>query len=270
VAGELLFSIDLEDVRDHVPNGHTYRERVPGNTAHYLQFLETREIPATFFVVGQVAERYPDLIREILDRGHEVACHTHTHRQLDRHTASTLTEDLERNLDALDRCGAERIEGFRAPTFSMSEQTRWVYEVLEHLGFRYSSSVLPARNPLYGWPEFGPHPRRVGGILELPITLHPLLPVPLVGGIYFRLLPYPLIRSGVRRLVRRNAVLHSYFHPYDIDTEQERFQHPDLAGSRLRNALMYVGRSKVLPRLAGLLKLCRFTNYRDYLARNPH
>jgi polysaccharide deacetylase family protein (PEP-CTERM system associated) len=266
--GKLLLSIDLEDVRDHVRNGLDYSERVPDNTERYLRFMREHRVSATFFIVGLVAERYPGLIRDIISEGHEIACHSHTHIQLDRHTEQTFRDDLKRNLDVLYNCGAQRIVGFRAPTFSMIESTQWAYPVLEELGFEYSSSVIPARNPLYGWPQFGSDPRVVGKILEMPITLHPrFLRAPLAGGTYFRVLPFPLIMSGVKRLARQGVPIQSYLHPYEIDADQERFMHPDLSDNRWLNALMYIGRSRVLPRLDRLTELCDCMSYRDYLAQ---
>jgi polysaccharide deacetylase family protein (PEP-CTERM system associated) len=266
-AGDFLFSIDLEDVRDHVRDGYTYSERVPENTKRYLRFLETHGVRATFFVVGLVAERYPGLVKEIVAEGHEVACHTHTHLQLDKHTPESLEADLKRNLEVLYRCGAAEITGFRAPTFSMMESTRWAYPVIERLGFRYSSSVFPARNPLYGWPEFGAEPRMIGRVLEMPITIHPwLFRVPIAGGIHFRVLPFFLVEHGIKALLKQGRIIQSYLHPYDIDSGQERFMHPDLSENRFYNALMYVGRSKVLSRLERVMEIGRFTTYRDYLA----
>lgn len=267
MTGDFLFSIDLEDVRDHAADGHRHPSRVERNTELYLRFLEARRIEATFFVVGSVAERHPELIRSIAAQGHEIACHSHAHVQLDRHTPESLRADLERNLEALDRCGVAGVVGFRAPTFSMTERSRWAYEVLAGLGFRYSTSVLPAANPLYGWKGFGETPREIDGVLELPLTLHPWLRVPLAGGVYFRVLPYALVESGVRRLASRGAAIHSYFHPYDIDVDQPPLAHADLAGNPLFDALMVVGRGRVLDRLAALSAICRFTSYRDHLAR---
>jgi len=266
--GDFLFGIDLEDVRDHVQNGHTYSERVPVNTERYLRFFREHQIQATFFVVGLVAKRYPDLIRHILDDGHEIACHTHNHVQLDKHTPESLNNDLEQFLEALHECGAENITGFRAPTFSITEKTQWAYPVLERFGFRYSSSVIPSRNPLYGWHGFSPEPRTFGGVLEMPLTLHPSrFSCPLAGGVYFRVLPFFFIMYGIKKTTRQGRVIQSYFHPYDIDPGQERFMHPDLSGNRFYNALMYVGRSKVLSRLEEIMEICRFTCYREYLGR---
>src|SRR5215475_331845 len=159
-----LFSIDLEDVRFRIPGGKQYAERVPAMIERYLAFLEQHRMQATFFTVGDVAEKYPELIRRIVDLGHEIACHSHTHTTLDRHTPASFREDLLRNVEALTKAGATNIKGFRAPTFSLTEQTMWAYAILKALGFVYSSSVLPASNPLFGWEPFGTAPNQMDGV----------------------------------------------------------------------------------------------------------
>jgi len=250
-----LFSVDLEDVRRLVPDGLRFRPRVPQTTKLYLDFLEMLGAKATFFVVGEVAEEYPDLIRLIADKGHELACHTHSHVPLDKQTAASLCDDLQRNIDALRKAGAGSVSGFRAPTFSLTADTRWAYPVLRELGFRYSSSVLPAKNPLYGWPGFGEEPRVIDGILELPMTLGTIGPlaIPFGGGVYFRMLPRFALRRLFRLHAKDRAVL-GYFHPYDIDLEQERFMHPAINNNRAYNWLMYYNRRSVIPKLKALVK----------------
>jgi polysaccharide deacetylase family protein (PEP-CTERM system associated) len=266
----LLLSIDLEDVRDWVDNGLHYRERVLANTQCYLDYFRDLGVKATFFIVGQVARKYPDLIRQIINEGHEIACHGDTHLQLDKLTAHSFRDDLERNIQSLVAAGGKNIIGFRAPTFSLVSRTAWAYDVLSELGIRYSSSVLPARNPLYGWPEFGTEAKMVNTtIWEIPITLHDLpgLKVPIVGGVYFRVIPFFLTRLSVWLAVRKKRVVGTYLHPYDIDTLQERFMHPDLGGKRYLNTLMYINRGKVLKRLGVLHRLYGFCTYQEYISR---
>lgn len=266
----LLLSIDLEDVRDWVDNGLTYSERVPANTQSYLDYFRSLGVKATFFIVGKVARRYPDLIKKIIDDGHEIACHGDTHLQLDKLTARSFRDDLERNIQSLVDAGGKNITGFRAPTFSLVSRTSWAYDVLSELGIKYSSSVLPAKNPLYGWPEFGTEPRIVNNkIWEIPITLHTLpgLRVPIVGGVYFRVMPFILTRLSVWLSIRKKNAVGTYLHPYDIDTLQEQFMHPDLGGKKYLNALMYINRRKVLKRLGVLNGLYDFCPYREYISQ---
>jgi polysaccharide deacetylase family protein (PEP-CTERM system associated) len=265
-------SIDLEDVRDWVKNGYSYREAVPENTRTYLALFKKLNIQATFFIVGRVARRYPELICEIAEQGHELACHGDMHVQLDKLTPESFRADLLKNIEALNKATSttSEIHGFRAPTFSLTSQTAWAHEVLADLGFTYSSSVLPATNPLYGWPEFGKKARQMNKkIWELPITLHSLpgLRVPIAGGVYFRVLPFALTKWAVRKKIQQGEPVGSYLHPYDIDTQQERFMHPDLNEKQHLNMLMYLGRGKVLQRLTMLNRSCSFQPYGSYVSQ---
>ena len=264
----LLLSIDLEDVRDWVEDGSRYREGVPTNTRCYLDHFRRWGVRATFFVVGRVARRYPDLIGEIVAEGHELACHGDMHLQLDKLTPKDFRKDLEENLLALRSAGADEIKGFRAPTFSLTEKTSWAHEILADLGFSYSSSILPAKNPLYGWPTFGQDACKVTERLwEVPITIHSLpgLHVPIAGGVYFRVLPFLLTRWAIGRRIKNSQPVGTYFHPYDIDINQEKFMHPDLGGKRYLNRLKFVGRHKVLRRLDTLRRSFPCGPYGEYV-----
>lgn len=242
-----LFSVDVEDPRTGLPGGDALPPRVPEMVDLYLQFLERHSAKGTFFVVGEVARRHPELVRRIAAAGHELGCHSDIHVPLDRQDRSGLREDLLRNLDALAQSGAVR--GYRAPCFSLTGKTRWAYDVLAELGFAYSSSVLPGPSPLYGWAGFGPGPRMVGDIVELPVTLlsNRLLPLP-IGGLYFRTLPRPLLRWGLAQRRSRGEPVLGYHHPYDADSEQS-FTHAGFRRGGLYDRLMRSNRGAVLPRL---------------------
>jgi polysaccharide deacetylase family protein (PEP-CTERM system associated) len=262
-----LFSIDLEDVRLAMADGRSYRERVPANVPRYLDWLDKHNFKCTFFVVGDVAESYPSLIKEIAAEGHEIACHTHRHVYLDKQSREEFKGALEANVRALLQAGAARPVGFRAPNFSVVPSTSWAYDVLEELGFSYSSSVLPAKNPFYGWEDFGRRPKKVRGIVEIPMTVGRFGPlnIPIAGGVYFRVLPQFLIRRTVRKYLKSDIPLLGYFHPYDIDLEQEHFMHPDINDSRFYNFLMYYNRKRVFQRLDALIDLgftvCPYAEY---------
>lgn len=266
---KFLIGFDLEDVRDWVQDGMNYAERVPENTNRFLKWLQAQKAKATFFVVGTVARRYPSLIKEITEDGHEVACHSDLHIQLTKQTKLTFTDDLKRNIDALNAAGAKNIQGFRAPTFSLVKETQWAYEVLENLGFKYSSSVLPAKNPLYGWKEFGSMPVKIGQVLEIPVCLTgwKFFNVPLAGGVYFRVLPLWALSGSLPR--KKNIPIPGYFHPYDLDTEQEKFMHPDLNNNRLLNYLMYMNRKGLLDKISSFITANHLqpVTYADYAGK---
>lgn len=240
-----------------IPHGDRYAERVPANVGAYLDFLARWQCSATFFSVGNVARTYPDVIAAIADAGHELGCHTSEHTPLERLGPDGLRADLERNLADLEAAGAGRVRGFRAPIFSLTPETAWAYEVLADLGFAYSSSVLPHASLMYGWPDFGEQcVRRPEGIWEIPVSGAGVLGryVPFGGGVYFRLLPEIVVRSCVRKRLASDQPVVGYFHPYDVDTEQEYLMHAELGENRVLNALMYVGRGRVFGRLDRLVR----------------
>jgi polysaccharide deacetylase family protein (PEP-CTERM system associated) len=244
-----LFSVDVEDPRLDLADGERLPERVPELIDAYLDLLRRHEAKGSFFVVGEVARRHPEMVARIAAEGHELGCHSDTHVPLSRLGQARFRDDLLRNLDALRAAGADRVDGYRAPCFSMTAQTGWAYSTLSELGFTYSSSVLPARSPLYGNPSFGAGPRLIDGVVELPVTLLPfrLLPVP-IGGLYFRVLPRPILRRALAIRRRRGETVASYHHPYDIDTEQS-FTHAGFRRWGVFDLLMRANRGSVLPRL---------------------
>jgi polysaccharide deacetylase family protein (PEP-CTERM system associated) len=265
-----LFSVDVEDARLMIPDGERYRPRVEPMTRRYLDWLDRHGFRATFFTVGDVARRHPELVREIAQRGHEIGCHSDRHVPLDQQSPDEFRADVTACLEALARCDAGAVTGYRAPTFSLTEKTAWAYDILASLGIRYSSSVLPAPNPLYGWPEFGAETRRMaGGVLEIPMTLARVGPlrVPVGGGVYFRALPFPLIARAISRGAPGDAVT-GYFHPYDIDEDQERYVHAGIHGNRFYHWLMFFNRRSVFSRLDKLIaKGHRVETYASYAAR---
>ncbi|HYD39157.1 MAG TPA: polysaccharide deacetylase family protein [Allosphingosinicella sp.] len=261
-----LFSVDVEDPRLDLPDGAALTPRVPEMVEAYLEFLGAAPAGGTFFVVGEVARRHPEVVRAIAAAGHELGCHSNAHVPLDRQDRVGFREDLLRNLDALDSAGAGAVTGYRSPCFSLTGETRWAYEVLAELGFAYSSSVLPAANPRYGWPDFGREPRLVEGVVELPVTLIPALGLP-VGGIYFRVLPKLLLRWGLARLSARGDAVLGYHHPYDIDTEQ-RLTHAEFRRGGLYDRLMRANRGAVLPKLDMVRRMgFSFAAYGPHAAR---
>ena len=253
-----LFSIDLEDIRDRLVDGHRYVDRVVENTDLFLKFLKKHNKHATFFVEGRVARRHPELISRIASLGHELACHTETHTALDKITKIEFKRDLALNIESLLRCGAKDISGFRAPYFSLIEKSSWAYEVLAELGICYSSSVLPAKNPLYGWEEFGQKIKQINGVIEMPMSIlnFKLFPVPFGGGVYFRALPGFVLKQIFKQHLNSNLThLTGYFHPYDIDQKQERFIFPGMRDKPIFNKLMYYGRSSVFKKLEIIMQL---------------
>lgn len=268
-----LFSVDLEDIRNYVNNGLKYKESVPDLTTVFLDFLKNHNVKATFFVVGDVARAYPKLIEKIYNNGHEIACHTLNHTPLDKTSPIEFKKDIEKCIEIFSDCGVNKIYGFRAPTFSLTRKTDWAYPILRDLGFVYSSSVLPAKNPLYGWPDFGYKPVVLEtGLVELPMSLTqtPFLNIPFAGGIYLRLLPTIIIKHFFKKAWENNLPVLSYIHPYDIDFKQERYMQPGINENKIYNYLMYVNRKGLMNKLGKIInfdaRIIRYIDYVKYLA----
>ncbi len=263
-----LFSIDLEDAREEVLNGHLYKDSVVSNTLLYLQWLRSNSFKCTFFVVGTIAARYPDLIKEIIAQGHEIACHSYNHTTLNKHSPESFKKDIEQNINELLKAGATSVKGFRAPVFSLTQKTSWAHQILFDAGIVYSSSVLPAKNPLFGWQEFGPEPKKINnGLLEIPMSTNRFGPltIPFAGGVYFRCLPFMFIKRSFAKKFENNLPVLSYFHPYDIDFNQERYMHAGINNSSFYNFLMYYNRKNMLKRLDKILTMdVDITTYEEY------
>lgn len=252
------FGVDLEDPHDLPPRD----SRLVELTQALVDFLGERGATGTFFVVGELARRHPDLVGRIAAAGHEIACHSDQHRPLRSLGPTGFAADTSRARAALAAAGAPDVRGYRAPFFSMSRETSWAYEVLAEQGFAYSSSILPARNPIGGWAGFGRGPRPIGKVLELPVTLHPLLRLPL-GGVYLRALPWAVLAPAFQRV---DPVL-SYVHPYDLDQSRA---HPGFARFSPYGIVMRMGRAKLLSRLARATagyRLIRYDRLADRLSR---
>lgn len=271
-----LFSIDLEDIRLRIDNGLKYSARVEALVEEYLSFLNTYQSQATFFTVGDIPKYYPDLIAKIVAEGHEIACHSNKHLPVTKQTSKEFKEDLLLNMENLYNSGAKELLGYRAPTFSITENTPWAYEVLDDLGFTYSSSILPAKNPLYGWDGFGQSPKKIrDNLWEIPICIRKgsFFKVPFAGGVYFRFLPFYDIRKSFKNHFRKKIAVSGYFHPYDIDVKQEKFMHPEINSNWIYNQLLYFNRKNTFKRLHSIMeifepKIIPYKNYRDYLNNN--
>jgi polysaccharide deacetylase family protein (PEP-CTERM system associated) len=230
-------SVDVEDYfhvsvfERSVPRGGWERleARVVANTHRLLDLFDAFDVKATFFVLGWVAERNPTLVREIASRGHELASHGYAHRLVYDQTPAQFRDDVRRAKRTLEDCAGIRVDGYRAPSFSITNRSLWALDVLIEEGHRYDASIFPIRHDRYGIPGSPRHPyaisRSSGSIIEVPATTVQLsgVTLPVAGGGYFRLLPYQWTRWGISRVnrdERRAAVF--YIHPWEIDPDQPR------------------------------------------------
>lgn len=202
--------------------------RVEANVDALLELFAAHGVRATFFTLGWVAERYPDLIRRIVAGGHELASHGYEHIRADAQTPDAFRSDIRRTKRLLEEIGQVPVLGYRAASFSIGARNLWAFDVLGEEGYVYSSSVYPIRHDLYGMPQaprFAFRPRPTSSIVELPVTTNLVggMKLPCGGGGYFRLLPYALSRWQMRRVNRidRQPCIF-YFHPWEIDPDQPR------------------------------------------------
>jgi polysaccharide deacetylase family protein (PEP-CTERM system associated) len=243
----LTLTFDLED------NRYSDRQeaRFVAMSHRFLDFAEARGIRTTVFVVGELARSHPELIRRVGEGGHELALHGLRHVTLAEVGPGRLAVELREGRALLEDLTGAEVRGFRAPIFSLTPATRWAVEEIGEAGFGYSSSVLPATNPLHGWPGAPRSPCRwPNGLVELPCPVLGIgrLAVPALGGIYLRYVPRAIAARFVRRF---QGVAWSYTHPYDIDVDEPFFVMPHAGW--LTSRIVHTRRAATLPRLSVLL-----------------
>lgn len=265
-------TIDLEDwyqgltsTGRQIEAWPTYEDRVVPNTERLLQLFSQRGVTVTFFVLGYVADKFPNLIRQVATAGHEIALHSYHHQQVSRMTPEGFRADVERGRAAVEDAAGVAVVGYRAPMFSINGASLWAIEILAELGFRYDSSVFPTRNMLYGYPvapRFAYHPLSASDFIEFPLSTVRVLGVnlPVAGGFYLRILPYSLIRAALRRINREGSPSVIYLHPWDLDAEQP------VPGPTLRERLThYTNLDRAEAKLMALLRDFPFGPLKDCL-----
>ncbi len=227
--------------------------RAPANVERILAMLDAAGVKATFFTLGWIAERHPQLVRDIVAGGHELASHGYGHERASDMSPTAFSDDVRRAKALLEDLGGVAVTGYRAPSFSIGVNNLWAFDVLAESGYRYSSSVYPIQHDHYGMPDAPRWAHAVrAGLLEVPVTTCRIRERnwPSSGGGYFRLLPYGVSRwliERVNREERQSAVF--YFHPWEIDPEQPRVAGIDIK-SRFRH---YVNLSRTEARIRRLL-----------------
>jgi polysaccharide deacetylase family protein (PEP-CTERM system associated) len=262
------FTVDVEDYFQvsafekvvSRENWNEYPGRVEANTHRILALLDEHRVRGTFFVLGWIAERYPNLVQEIARGGHEVGSHGFWHRLIYSQTPTAFREDVRRSVAVLEDLLGRQVSAYRAPSFSITNASRWALEILLEEGFTVDSSVVPVYHDRYGIPgaEAGLHRLETpsGKIWEFPPAVLPLwrrFTLPVGGGGYFRILPLEFSLWCWRKLEQRRSPLMFYIHPWEVDPDQPRL--PASWKSRFRH---YRNLHCTLEKLDELLRVFRF------------
>jgi len=236
---ENILQIDVEDwyCDLDIRSWHLYEDRVVSSTEKVLALLEDSGAQATFFILGYVAERHPNLVEKIRGRGHEIASHGYAHKRLTAQSPQEFEEDLIKSLGILQGITGADIWGYRAPQFTVMEETAWAIDILKKNGLKYDSSIFPVKTPLYGVPGAPRFPYHIssdniksdqpqGNFWEIPLSVYQLpfikKNIPVAGGIYLRLLPYKFMAHALRQINKNNNVAVCYLHPWELDISKPR------------------------------------------------
>jgi len=244
--------------------------RVVGNTQKLLAIFEEFDVRGTFFVLGWVAERYPQLVRDIAAHGHEIACHGYSHRLVYEQSPQEFYQETHRAKNLLQEITGSAVLGYRAASYSIVRESLWALDILVELGFVYDSSIFPVRHDRYGIHDAERAPHRMAtptgkSIVEWPLATARILGfrLPVAGGGYFRLFPYGLSRWGLASINRRELrPFVFYLHPWEIDPAQ-----PRVSASWLSRFRHYTNLGKCEERLRRLLAEFRFSTARDGLTQ---
>jgi polysaccharide deacetylase family protein (PEP-CTERM system associated) len=268
-----ILTIDLEEwshpeyVRKFAPENA--KERASESIAATLHLLSQCDSKATFFVVGEIAEKHPELIDRIIETGHEVAFHGYHHEQLWKIDAETYRLELEK-FNSLTK---QKCIGYRAPSFSLNNTTRWALKALEDAGFKYDSSVFPTKTPLYGVPGAPTRPYKPSHddiakedehtkLWEFPLLTYSIigLRMPIAGGFYLRLFPTRLIKRAIRKANSEGFPAVVYVHSWELDLKT-----PKLKIGRYRSFVTYHNIEQTGKKLKSILSSSKFTCFREYL-----
>ncbi|NOQ55325.1 MAG: DUF3473 domain-containing protein [Nanohaloarchaea archaeon] len=269
-------SVDLEDWYhpELLKTKERQRPQIKESVAPILNLLDKYNTKATFFVLGNVAENNPNLIKKIKAQGHEIASHGYNHKSLKQITAEEFEKDIMKSKNILKKITGEYPIGYRAPTFSIDNNTKWAIDILEKQGFLYDSSIFPTKTHLYGVPDAPLNPyypsrddisrerRDKKGIIEFPMTVLPLkfYNLPTSGGFYLRLLPNQIIKAGIKNRNKKGFPAMLYIHPWETYSKTPRIRH-----GLISDFINYHGIDYALDKLESLLTSFKFKPVKSIL-----
>lgn len=269
-------SIDVEDYYqvaaffDQVEYGdwESWESRVESNTHKILDLLDEKACKATFFTLGWVAERYPNIVREIVARGHELASHGYSHQLIYKQAPEVFKQETLTSKALLEDIGQVPVKGYRAASYSITKDSIWALDILAEAGFEYDSSIFPIHHDRYGMPNVPGKPHqaktKTNSLTELPLSTVAVLgqKLPVSGGGYFRLYPFWLSKWLLKTFTKQNdEPFIFYLHPWEVDPEQ-----PKIQSSRFSMFRHYNNLDKCYGRLSGLLDSFEFSTMQDAFA----
>jgi polysaccharide deacetylase family protein (PEP-CTERM system associated) len=204
-----------------------FASRVERNTERILDLLDGHSVKGTFFIVGWTAERKPDLVKNIADRGHEIGCHSYGHQKIFNLTPDEFRQDTKRAKDTLENIIGKPILGYRAPTYSITKKSLWALDILQELGFQWDSSIFPIHHDNYGIPDAPRFAYKCANhnLMEYPLSTAMFFGrrIPVAGGGYFRIFPYWFVKMALRKInLQEKKPFVFYLHPWEIDPQQPR------------------------------------------------
>ena len=243
-------TLDVEDLRP----SDNFEDRSKLMTEKVLDLFAEMKIRATIFVVGDVARKHPETIKKAVKAGHEIGLHSHKHIPLQLLNPDDFERELGEAKRSLEAISGQQVNGYRAPTMSLTHETRWAVPIMQRIGFTYSSSVLPAKNPLYGWNGLPKQPFRwLNSVIEFPCPVPNILgfSIPYLGGAYFRLFPSVIRKIGIRKSSNKE-VLWTYCHPWEFDPEEKYYQLENVG--RAPSRIAWIGRKGMENKMRDFLK----------------
>lgn len=234
-----ILQIDVEDWYSDldIKDWESYEDRIVQSTNKLLSILKERNTQATFFVLGYVAEHFPELVEKIKDENNEVASHGYSHIPITRQTPFEFEEDLLKSIRILEKITGNKIYGYRAPQFTVNEKTSWAIDIMKKKGLEYDSSIFPVKTHLYGAPDAPLFPYHISSsnikkdepeedFLEFPLSVYKIpwvkKNIPVAGGFYLRFFPYTFISHAIKKINKANHPAVCYLHPWELDPEQPR------------------------------------------------
>ena len=241
--------------------------RLEHNVEKLLSLFEKREVKATFFILGWIARRYPQLLKKIASNGHEIASHGNSHRMVTKLTPESFRADLSESINIIQNITGNKVLGFRAPTFSIIQETRWAWEIMLDIGLQYDSSVYPIWHDRYGIPDAPRHPyialhKNTKELIEFPMPTIKVVKknIPFGGGGYLRIFPLVFTKFAIKQFNKEGLPAIFYAHPWEFDSKQQR-----LALGKIQTWRHYYNIKNNLHKLDILLKNFRWTSFQDLM-----